>query len=285
MLSVIIPVRNGEEMLGNQLDALKKQMYDGEWEIIIVNNCSDDNTPVLVQQYQHTMPNLRLVDAPQKPNKAYARNVGAQAAKGDVFLFCDSDDVVGSNWLAALAEGLENHDFVTGKLEMETLNQNLDWRRPHQSNGAVKPVLGFLPTAFSCNLGVSRCAFEKIQGFSEVFYSGQDIDLSWRLQLQGYKLHFIPSAVVHYRYRNSFGDMWRQLVGYASSHVLLYKHFASQGMPRSPFPMVRGRYLRLIKGTRHLFGGYRSSKEKWIYDAALSWGRLRGSIRHRTLYL
>lgn len=63
MLSVIIPAHNAANTLGEQLEALKAQEYDGNWEIVVVNNGSTDNTVKVIQDYQHLMPHLRLVHA------------------------------------------------------------------------------------------------------------------------------------------------------------------------------------------------------------------------------
>ncbi len=285
MVSVIIPVYNGVRTIGEQLDALRGQDYSDDWEIIVVNNCSTDNTVNLIQTYQQSMPHLRLVHALQKRNRAYARNVGTQAAHGDVFLFCDADDVVAPGWVSAMVKGLENHDLAAGRLEVGRLNSSSNWKRSEVPNGAKQPILGFLPYVVSANLGVSRRAFESVHGFSEVFTRSQDVDFTWRLQIHGYFIKDIPEAIVYYRYRDTFWQSFKQTVKFADAHVLLYKHFACYGMPRSPVKEAGQRYLWLAKKAKCLLGRSPQAKMKWLYQFELSWGRLLGSIRYRTLYL
>lgn len=62
-ISVIILAYNAEETLGEQLEALRAQDYDGEWEVIVVDNHSTDDIADLVGKYQDVMQNLSLVEA------------------------------------------------------------------------------------------------------------------------------------------------------------------------------------------------------------------------------
>jgi GT2 family glycosyltransferase len=284
MISVIIPVLNGEATLGEQLDALAEQKYTGEWEIIVADNGSTDRTRELVQDYQQHLPHLRLVDASARAGVSYARNVGVAHAAGDAFLFCDADDVVAPGWVAALANALREHDLVVGFMQTKQLNRQLKWQRPSPPTGE-KPVLGFLPYAQTGNCGVSRRAFEAAGGFSDRFRRGQDIDFSWRVQLQGYPLHVVPEAIVYYRYRDSLLQTWRQLVQYSQVHVLLYRHYAAHGMPRSSRREITRRYRRLLRRSPVLLRQSQKDKMDWLYHAALSWGRLVGSVRYQRLYL
>jgi GT2 family glycosyltransferase len=284
LVSVIMPVYNAAATLDQQLNALKAQVFDGHWEIVAVDNHSTDDSVTVIQQYQQQMPHLRLVQAEEQQTAAYARNVGARAAKGDVFLFCDADDVVAPGWLAALAEALERHDFVASTMEVEALNEGKAWRS-NPGNWAMRRNLNFLPFAAGALMALSREAFERVGGFNEKAPIGEDVEISWRLQLQGYPLHPVPDAVVHYRYRETLQAMWKQNVHYGAAHVYLYKQFASYGMPRSSVRGTYYRYRELIIGLPHLLGGEETQKAQVLRKAALCWGRLRNSLRYRTRYL
>ncbi len=132
---------------------------------------------------------------------------------------------------------------------------------------------------------MSRRAFDSVRGFSEVFVRGQDVDFAWRLQLQGYLIEDVPEAVVYYRYRDTFWQNFKQIVEFADAHVLLYKHFACYGMPRSSMKAAGQRYWWLVRKAKCLLGNSPKAKMNWLYQFELSWGRLLGSIRYRTLYL
>lgn len=283
LLSVIIPIYNGADTLGEQLDALRFQEYDGDWEIVAVNNLSTDDSICVVQAYQRSMPQLRLVHALKKHNKGYASNVGARVARGDRLLFCDQDDIAAPGWLSALAQALEMHHFVAGTLELEALNPSSPWRPT--PNGSRQIAFGFLPFVMGCNLAVSRQAFEAVGGFSEDLPVADDVDISWRLQLRGYAIYDAPEAVLHYRYRKTHKELWKQLISYAESHVDLYRRFASHGMPQSSIREVLRTYKWLLRNSPYLLADSDKRRAMWILKAATCWGRLLGSLRYRTFYL
>ncbi len=284
MLSVIMPVYNAAATLGEQLEALKAQNYEGNWEIVAVNNRSTDSSVNIIQAYQGQMPHLRLVDAIEKQGRAYACNVGAREAKGDAFIFCDADDVVAPSWLAAMAEGLAQSEFAAGTIEVEALNQTKPWC-PQPPNWATKRNLDFLPFAGGALMAVSRQAFEQVGGFNEDAPFCEDIDLSWRLQLQGFTLYPVPEAIVHVRYRETVQAMWKQNVRFAEAHVYLYKCFTAYGMPRSSIDVALCKYNQLVKSIPTLLWGQQKQQAHLVRTAAVCWGRLRGSLRYRTIYL
>ena len=291
MLTVIIPAYNAENVISEQLEALKAQCYEGDWEIIVVNNGSTDNTVDIVAGYQQTMPNLKLAHALGKQSKGYATNRGVQNACGDAFVFCDADDVAAPNWIKAMAEALQTHDVVAGALEDRVLNQYSVWRPPQTENQIQKSLkknhLDFLPFALGCNLAISRDAFESVGGFVECEnFVCEDVDLSWRLQIQGYTIHYAPEAIMHYRFRTTYKAYWRQIAAYAACAPLLYKRFASYGMPEPSVNEALDRYIWVIKKfPRALVTKRKKVRSRWVFKAAASWGRIQGSIRHKVFYI
>ena len=284
LISVIIPAYNAAKTLGAQLDALKEQVYDGPWEILVVNNRSTDETVEVVKAYQSSMPNLHLVQALSKQGRSHACNVGAQAAKGDALIFCDADDIAAPGWLAALAAALEYHEFVAGSIEIHMLNPRTPWR-PNPVISGRHPALNFLPQAPGTNMAMSRAAFDAVGGFTEGIPPCEDIDISWRLQLKGYTIEDAPDAVMHIRYRETMESLWKQITLYGECHAFLYRHFAAHGMPGSSMNDVAKRYYWLLTNVPRLMLPNRQERSRWVYQAAGRWGRLRGSLRYRTFYL
>src|SRR5262249_31536825 len=193
-ISVIVPAYNEARHIEEQLEALAAQKYKGQWEIIVVNNRSTDNTAQIVEKYTKKIANLRLIDANEKQGRSYARNVGAKYAKGDALLFCDAHTVVERDWLPIMADALSEHDVIAGGLEVQKLNEAWAWNQP-LLHGSEHKFMGFLPFVASANMGVSREAFEAVWGFSEEVAIGEDADLSFRLQLKGYTIHDVFNAL------------------------------------------------------------------------------------------
>src|SRR5688572_27649838 len=121
-ISVVIPCRNGADVIGNQLEALARQRCDCDWEVIVVDNRSTDRTRAVAESFRDRLPRLTVIDAPDKRGAAYARNVGVRAALGENVAFCDADDEVDDGWLAAVASGLREHRAIAFRVDMQKLN-------------------------------------------------------------------------------------------------------------------------------------------------------------------
>ena len=288
MISVVLPLYNGAGVVGEQLAALAGQDYPGAWEVVVADNGSTDGGAAVVERWSDRIPNLQVIDSSARRGAAAARNIGARAAAGDGLVFCDADDVVAPGWLAALARALEGHDFVAGACDHEALNPGpvADWHARTFETGL--PVgMNFLPYATSANMAVSRAAFFEVGGFDESFAAvgaaGEDIDLSWRLQLGGYRLHFEPRALIYYRHRPDLPEVWRQNLHYGMADVLLYRRYRAHGLRPRPLSQAlrgfRGLLLRAPALVR------RGSRGVWLRDAGHRVGRLRGSVQGRTFFV
>ena len=93
-VSVILPARNEEKFIGNCLDSLLNQDYTN-YEIIVIDDSSDDSTGAIIKKYSKEFPKLIYVDARHKPEgwigKNWACMEGYKKATGDLLLFTDSD--------------------------------------------------------------------------------------------------------------------------------------------------------------------------------------------------
>jgi GT2 family glycosyltransferase len=278
VLSVVIPALNNAQDLDRQLAAVLDQGHDGDWELIVADNGSTDDTPAVFASWVERSPRLRWVDASERKGPAAARNIGSAAARGDRLLFTDADDLVGPGWLDACARALDALDVVVGAVDFTSLN-------PLPERGAQDPSpahLRFLPAGIGTNLAVRRPAFEAIGGFAEELCVGEDIDLCWRMQLAGYRLGYEPSAVVAKRDRPTLRATLRQAVSYGRSEVTLYTRFRSAGMRRSVWQSVRS-FGWLAANGRLLFDP--TGRREWLRVVGIRAGRLAGSVEHRTLYI
>ena len=245
MISVIIPVRNMANTLGEQLHALSIQTYGGDWELIVADNGSTDGTTTICREWADRIPTMRLVDASQRRGSSVARNCGAAAARGSVFAFCDADDVVHPEWLEHCAAAAHQHDHIAGALDPFSLNP---FAVPKWEAGALSApplAMSFKPFAIGANMVVSRRAFMQVGGFCESLQVSQDVDFSWRVQLAGYPLHFEPGAVVAKRYRRNLRQACRQSMEWGIADVELYRQFRQFGLE---FPVGVGPLYSDCKG-------------------------------------
>ena len=113
-VSVIIPVYNVEQYLRQCLDSVINQTFK-DIEIIIVNDCSPDNSLQIIKQYQQKDSRIVLVDLPENTGVGNARNEGIKLAKGKYITFIDPDDWAAKNFIDVLYNSIEkyNTDFVS----------------------------------------------------------------------------------------------------------------------------------------------------------------------------
>lgn len=109
LVSIIIPVYNSEKYLGETLDSIFRQTYNN-YEIIIVDDCSNDHSKDIISQYIKRYPN-RITYRMNERNSgvAISRNEAISIAKGQYIAFVDSDDVWLPNKLSKQIKLLENN--------------------------------------------------------------------------------------------------------------------------------------------------------------------------------
>lgn len=99
-ISVIIPIYNVGEYLSRCLSSVSYQSFKN-FEVIMVDDSSTDNSPQIATEFEKKFPNFRLVHNPTK-GVASARNLGVKLARGEYVAFIDSDDYVDVNYLKYL---------------------------------------------------------------------------------------------------------------------------------------------------------------------------------------
>lgn len=285
-LSVVIPTFNGAKTIGEQLEALARQDWQGPLEVVVSDNGSTDATRAVVESYAGRFSSLTVVDSSDVPGAAHARNVGAAAATGDYLLFLDDDDIVGDGFLQAMATALERHPFVAARLEHRRLNPA--WTRRTYGDPQGDGLLAsrsFLPYAYGCSLAVRRDIHIKFGGFDQGFVpTGEDNDYCYRIQLSGTPLHFASAAVIHYRHRQRLGEIFRQFRRYGRAWVLVLKHYAPYGMQRPSQLQALAGWLLLVP---RLLLWLRTPGQRALWASRLGekFGRLEESVRRRLLAL
>lgn len=94
LISIIVPVYNAENFIVETLDSVLVQTYHN-WELLLVEDCSSDNTVTLIQQYMEKTgdPRIRLIRQPSNMGAARARNRGLREANGRYISYLDADDL------------------------------------------------------------------------------------------------------------------------------------------------------------------------------------------------
>jgi len=276
-LSVVVPVLNGMPWVEPQLQALSAQELPCAWEVVVADNGSRDGTRSCVEAWSERDARIRWVDASARPGAGAARNIGVGSARGRTLAFCDADDLVRPGWLAALMAALTDADVVAGVFDFGCLNG----RPASIPIPAATRQLGFLPFGLGANLALRRDAFEAMHGFRETLPAGEDIDLSWRLQLAGFRFAVSADAVVAKRERREGMPLLRATWAYGQSGALLYRWFKTNGMRRDLRGAVRTWAWLVAMSPRLIRPGLR---REWVRSFGVRSGRLSGSAKYRVFF-
>ena len=198
-VSVIIPAYNGDRYLAEAIESVLRQTYS-EYEIIVVDDGSTDNTPEIVRQYGDRI--NYLFQANQ--GVAASRNLGLAAARGEYIAFLDQDDVFLPHKLSVQVDLLDR-DSNLGLV-------NSGWQivdRVGTLKAAVQPWQQ-IPDLSYANLIVWKPVFlgamlfrrswlERSGGFDSTLSQTPDVDLVMRLAMMGCPAAWVEQTTVKYR--------------------------------------------------------------------------------------
>jgi glycosyltransferase involved in cell wall biosynthesis len=285
-ISIIMPCYNAGTTIGEQLQAISEQSWDGTWELIVVDNRSTDNSIEIVEAYKNQIKDLRVVKALQKQSASYAVNEGVKKSKYEYLLFCDADDLVAADWLEHMANAFKKHDFIACRWELKKLNKRktVSSRGKGQSQGLMEfSIVKYLPHAGGGAIGVRKSIHHAVGGFDEDIRYLSDTDYCWKIQLQGTALQFVPDAVIHIRYRDDYWSSFKQLMLWEEDNIFLYKKYREHGMPEYTKNMMKKSCYKFLKKSKYLFSY--DLRRKYLNEIGKVIGRVRGSIRYKVFIL
>jgi GT2 family glycosyltransferase len=223
LVSIIIPNLNST-VIDQTLAALRAQTFDGsQIEVLVVGL----DEPGLVTNDER----VRFIQTSGPMTPAMARNIGIQAAKGDLLCFTDADGIPAPDWLARLLSALRpDQDVVGGSVTFDTdhywtLSDNLGWFHDFLKTAPSGDRL-LLP---SLNLCVRREVIDKVGLFDERYpkAAGEDSEWTTRMRRAGYRLHFMPEAVVYHQSgRSDLRAIWRHGYHYGRYSIKIQPEYA-----------------------------------------------------------
>jgi glycosyltransferase involved in cell wall biosynthesis len=234
---VIIPVYNGETTIARCLDSLLAQTYPPTlYNIIVVENGSTDRTADVVAAYGSR---VRLLRSPER-GPAAARNLGIAGSQSDIIAFTDADCIADSNWLAELVSPYDDPEVggVGGKIEAHRHpNRNPVEKFSDEHSPLINFESGegeFLPHLYTANASYRRALLEQAGTFNSRMATGEDVELSWRVQLKTRaRLSYNEKAVIYHHHRSDLRKLAKQYRQYGFGEILLDTLFRQcPGYPR-----------------------------------------------------
>ena len=232
-LSVIIPTYDEPERLCATLKSLADQDYPHEAvEIIVVDDASPNLEAGRLACIKSPFP-TNLIRHRENQGRARARNTGLRAAAGEVVVFLDSDMTVRSDFLSthAALHHIQPDTVCIGNIRFGTrVSPNALTR--YMENRGVHRINEGQPVPFKCfvtgNASLRRNQLLQAGLFDEDFtaYGGEDLELGYRLHLQGAPFQFVPRALSFHNHLRPFEQTCQLMYTYGrrSLPLLLKKH-------------------------------------------------------------
>lgn len=203
LLSVVMPTCNKKELLARSLQALLNQRLSDSWEIVVVDDGSEDGTADFLAALQERHEDLiRIVSPGFNSGRAKARNLGVRSARGEWIVFLDDDIVVPAGLLQAHLNCLAGCEHRGTIGLVRTAPEVIDAAHFHylDTRGVAKVVSDRVPARYfvTQNAAVPRGAFLAVGGFDERFssYGFEDMELAFRLEdAQGLVFHAVREPV------------------------------------------------------------------------------------------
>lgn len=220
-VSVVIPTFNRGALIGRTLAALREvEPPDGDFEIIVVDDGSLPEHARMIETAVTSTPKSRLLHQ-ENQGPAVARNAGIRVSRGTLVAFLDDDCAPAPDWLRHLTGALERKDASLGAVGGRVLpapptNWMSRFCAATEYSSGVQHIFENAATANAC---YRRGVLDQLGGFDEGFRhpGGDDPDLSARTRAAGYRLEFVPEAVVYHAEIESLRDyvlhMYRRGIG------------------------------------------------------------------------
>lgn len=236
--SIIIPTYNGAARIVHCLDALGPQIAGTCIEVLVVDDGSKDNTAAVAGRYSF----VRVIRQ-QNAGPAAARNRGAQEAQGRILLFTDDDCVPMHNWIDTMLTSFRDPEVVGAKGIYRTRQTSIAARFVQTEYEdkyrlmANQPSIDFVDTY---SAGFVRERFLEMGGYDQSFpvACAEDIELSYRMSARGWKMVFVPEAIVYHTHPATFSTYLKKKYKFAYWRVLAVRKNPSKGVKDSHTPQI-----------------------------------------------
>ena len=185
LISVVLPTYNGSKYIARAIDSIINQT-ESDWELIIVNDCSTDNTLEIISNYANSDKRIKIINNFNNMKLPASLNIGFKQATGKYLTWTSDDNMYKPNAFSVMSEFLKKHDDVDFvSCDMDWVNEDLIKYAQH-SNWADRTSP--LTLAFICNIGAcfmyKNTIVNMVGNYSEEMFCAEDWDYWCRIAIQ-----------------------------------------------------------------------------------------------------
>ena len=252
---IVIVTYNSKKWMKNCINSIEgqKNFQLKDINLYIVDNNSKDGTQDFIKERskETSLGKIELLDTGKNLGFGRANNYGFEKGKSEYVFFLNPDTEIMEDTMFELKNSIDNSNEEFAMWECR--------QKPYEHPKMYNIITGETSWASGACFVAKRDVFAQVGGFDKkIFMYAEDVDLSWHIRLQGYKIKYVPKAVVvHYCYKNA-GEIkpvqyynsiinnlnLRRKYGNFRQKLAWYKHFLKIMNDKSPF---KGSKTNLIK--------------------------------------
>ena len=214
-VSIYVPVYNAEKTISQVIDSIKSQSFKFD-EIIIVNDCSNDNSAEIINLH----PNIKKINNSHNKGLSYCRNIAIKNSKNEIVAGIDADVVLDKNWLENIMQDLKNDTIMCGGnlIEKYIENKYNKWRSIYYRQNWGNKNLKDPPFLYGCNTIQKKTAWHAVGGYDEKLRSnGEDVDYCNRLsKLDNHKISYNNNAKCYHLQDDDLNSLSKRVWRYHS---------------------------------------------------------------------
>jgi glycosyltransferase involved in cell wall biosynthesis len=267
LVSIVIPTKNRRDLLRETLASIFAQTFV-DWEVIVVDDGSDDGTEEMMRSVVATEPRVRYIPRERRPaGGSVCRNIGAAAARGKFVLFMDSDDLLAPSCLEVRIKVLEKNPaadaviFLTRAFKSAPGDSPFLWNKFTEEDDLDRFLRTDMPWHTSGPLW-RRAGLARIGRWDELARASQDWEFHIRAIAAGLKYIKVPEV-------DSF---WREAAPGSTSHMWIGRRqlFNRARLFGRSVAILRGKNLITEKRRQILAAEY--YKNAFEFNPRFDWG-------------
>lgn len=223
MISIVLPTYNGEKFIRQSVDSIISQTFK-EWELIIVDDCSTDNTYAIAKEYSEIDSRISIIRNEANQKLPASLNIGFNKASGAWFTWTSDDNVFKPEALEIMQEALINENTIDFVFSDYSIIDPDDYILFDVQTGPEKEI--FLKNNIGACFLYKRELHQVLKGYNKEKFLVEDYDF-WIRAYEKFKFRHIDQNLYYYRIHNSSLSAERKESIRAATILLLEEHFKS----------------------------------------------------------
>ena len=255
--SIIIPHFNGRQHLDDCLCSLRRQTFT-DFEVLLVDNGSTDGSQTYVRQH---FPEVQLLELEQNRGFTGACNAGWRASQGDFVILLNNDTEADAHWLGEIVAAFGRNPeagIIASKLLLFDRRDHFHaagdfYRRDGipGNRGVWQQDVGQYEREEEVFSACGAAAAYRRQMLDEIgfldddfFFSCEDVDVAWRAHLAGWRVLYVPTAVVYHKLKATGGDVTGSYYDGRNFLYLIWKNYPA-GLLRQDWRLIVKAQLKI----------------------------------------